>query len=391
MTSNKPVVLQLLSSVLLGGQENLLLSLLEASVNTQQVDFVVVVMNTDIDPIQYEKLMALNIPLYFLNRKQGHIHPKYFISLLKIIRKHRVQIIHTHDFGAKFWSVLCKFFAWNLKLVFTMHNTLPVFRCPQVNQWISRHWVDMNISVSDSVEAILAKDDISNQQLIPNGINLKKFAQLPKSSFAPTLKLINVARMVPEIKGQDILIEALHLCQQNNIPFHCTFVGEILPAFQPEFERLQSKAEQYGLLSCVDFHGPSAEVPALLKKQDLFILPSRKEAFGLAIIEAMASGIPVIASSTEGPAEIITDQYNGLLFETENAISLFEKIRFAYFNQAAMRQIAEQAYQDVKQYGIEQTLNLHENFYKKLIIPTSRALIIELKSGSKKLLHATTY
>jgi glycogen synthase len=121
----------------------------------------------------------------------------------------------------------------------------------------------------------------------------------------------------------------------------------------------------------------------MLKKQDLFILPSRKEAFGLAIIEAMASGVPVIASSTEGPAEIITDQQNGLLFETENPVSLFEQIRFAYLNQAATRKIAEQAYQDVQQYGIEQTLNLHESLYKKLITPRATAFVIEWKSWGK--------
>jgi glycosyltransferase involved in cell wall biosynthesis len=384
MTS-KPVVLQLLSSVLLGGQENLLISLLEESSQSQQIESIIVVMNTDIDPIQYDKLMNLGITVYFLNRKQGHLHPKYFLSLLKIIQKHNVRIIHTHDFGAKYWAALCKFFFWNLKLVFTVHHTLPIKKHAALNRFISRNLIDINIAVSDSVENVLLRDKIENTELIPNGINFKKFEQAPKSNFSTPIKLINVARPIPDIKGQDILIDALYLCKQNNIPFHCTFVGEILPCHQSDLNRLEKRVKSYDLSDCVEFLGAYSDVSSLLKSHDLFIFPSLKEAFGLAIIEAMASGIPVIASSTEGPAEILTHNETGLLFETGNAVDLFNKIQFAYLNQSLMNGMAERAHQDAQKYAIQKTLKLHVKLYQDLIVDQLAVFIINLKGWSKNL------
>jgi len=383
----KPVVLQLLSSVLLGGQENLLLSLLEESTLSGEAEWIVVVMNTDIDPIQYDRLMKLGIPVYFLNRKQGHLHPKYFLTLLNIIRNHKVRIIHTHDFGAKYWAAACKLLIWHLKLVFTVHHTLPIRKHAQLNRFVSRHLLDVNVAVSDSVEEILEEEKIQNSEVIPNGINLKKFDQAPKAVFSSPLKMINVARIVPDIKGQDILIEALYLCKQANIPFQCTFVGEILPCHQEDLKRLEEKVKDYGLSHCVDFLGPCPDVPELLKNQDLFIFPSRKEAFGLAIIEAMASGIPVIASSTEGPAEILSPNQAGLLFETGNAVDLFHKIQFAYANQPEMKEMAERAYQEAKKYSIQKTLEYHSRLYQRLNTDRFLTLVLHMKSTVKTSLN----
>lgn len=372
--SNEPIVLQLLSSIHLGGQENLLLSLLEESTRRQQGSFVIVIMNTGINPIQQEKILQLGIPVYFLHRKEGHKHFKYLFSLLKIIRKHHVQLIHTHDFGTKYWGAACKLFCPSLKLVFTAHNTSPINRYPLLNRLLHRHLIDSNIVISETINALFTDHNIHNTFRIPNGIDIRKFNCPPRKSEPNILHLVNVARIVPGIKGQDTLIKALSLCKHHNIPFQCSFVGEVLPCHQQDLANLQKMAEQYGLSQYIYFTGPSSEIPALLKQYDLFILPSRKEAFGLAIIEAMACGIPVIASNIEGPAEIIQNDQNGMLFEVDNETELFNKIRFAYLHRETLFKMAQQAYHDSQSYSIEHTLSLHLQLYNNLAHRKSKQL-----------------
>jgi glycosyltransferase involved in cell wall biosynthesis len=101
----------------------------------------------------------------------------------------------------------------------------------------------------------------------------------------------------------------------------------------------------------------------------------------------MASGIPVIASSTEGPAEILSPNQAGLLFETGNAVDLFLKIQFAYSNQPVVKEMAERAYQEAKKYSIQKTLEYHSRLYQRLTANRFLNVVFQLKSTVKTSLN----
>lgn len=149
-----------------------------------------------------------------------------------------------------------------------------------------------------------------NLTLVPNGVALDRFRSIPRPAPAATFRLLNVARFIP-FKGQDVLIEALHICAGRGLNLNCTFVGTI--ADQEFYDRLQTQVERHGLRSRVRFEVGRSDVETFMAKADAFVLSSRDEGFGVALVEAMA-GLPVISAKVGGAAEIVQDGISGLRF-----------------------------------------------------------------------------
>ncbi|RLG08295.1 MAG: hypothetical protein DRN68_03955 [Thaumarchaeota archaeon] len=140
----------------------------------------------------------------------------------------------------------------------------------------------------------------ANFQIIPNVVNTELFwpYQKPRNRFK---KLLLVALLTP-IKGVPYLLQALAQLRGKHDSWHLDIVGDG-PA-RAEYEQMAIKL---GIADKVTFHGlkPKREVAEFMRKADLFVLPSLYETFGCVLIEAMASGIPVIATSCGGPEDIV--------------------------------------------------------------------------------------
>jgi len=89
---------------------------------------------------------------------------------------------------------------------------------------------------------------------------------------------------------------------------------------------LKRLASNTGIKKTVDFAGSQSDILPFLNQMDVFVLPSRTEGFGLAILEAMAAGCPVIASDTGGIPEIVEHEFNGLLVPVEDSQALASAI-----------------------------------------------------------------
>jgi glycosyltransferase involved in cell wall biosynthesis len=94
-------------------------------------------------------------------------------------------------------------------------------------------------------------------------------------------------------------------------------------------------------------------VETLLQHHDVFVLPSRREGFGLALVEAMAAGLPVVASNLQGPAEIITHGENGLLFEPGNIDSLVSQLLMLIEQPEWIPRLSEAGVQRAMMFSIE--------------------------------------
>lgn len=326
-------------------------------------EFVVVVINNAVDENLRAQLVSNCRNVYFLNRPEGRKNPKYIFQLLTIIKRHNVNIIHSHNYGSKMWSVLCKLIMpmSKLKLVFTIHSS-NLFQ--KMNRWalaLHRHLIDLNIAISKTVAIDCTKYGIKKYVLISNGIDIKSFAEYTGwvSKDGGILKIINISRLDLVNKGQDILINALAVCARRGLNFYCCIAGE--PHYKDHYtlKYLKNMVREQGLESKILFLGQRNDIAKLLRENDLFILPSRHEGFGIALIEAMASGIPVIASNADGPGEIIRHGENGLLFKSEDISDLAEKIIYAGERPEEIKRMAENASRDVWRYDISV---MHENY-----------------------------
>jgi glycosyltransferase involved in cell wall biosynthesis len=94
----------------------------------------------------------------------------------------------------------------------------------------------------------------------------------------------------------------------------------------PLLERLRQMARQYEVGHAFTFHGHCDDVPARLAEGDIFVLPSRSEAMPNALLEAMAAGLPVVASAVGGIGEIVADGRTGLLVPADNPAALADRI-----------------------------------------------------------------
>ena len=157
-----------------------------------------------------------------------------------------------------------------------------------------------------------------------------------------------MARLDHQQKGQDILINAIHFLKRSDQSCICSLVG-----VGTSYTFLKDLVARLSLGRDIAFLGNRNDVPALLREADLFVLPSRFEGFGIVAIEAMVSGLPVVVSDVDGPGEFIVHAKNGLLFESENALDLAEKITKIMMDSALSKRLAEAGLATAAKYSIE--------------------------------------
>ncbi len=141
--------------------------------------------------------------------------------------------------------------------------------------------------------------------VIPNGLDVSRFR--PIARCGGVRHVGTLARLHP-VKGLDVLVDALALLRPEAPDLEATIVGE-----GPERAALERRIAERGLAGRVRLAGHRDDVAAALAALDVFVLPSRSEAFPNAAIEAMASALPVIASEVGGVPELIEDGRSGLL------------------------------------------------------------------------------
>ena len=142
-------------------------------------------------------------------------------------------------------------------------------------------------------------------RVIANGVDCDRYSAVPRNR--PIRRIVTVANLREE-KGHDTLILAASMLAERHPGIEITFIGD-----GPLRAALVRQVNLRGLRNRVHFAGERNDVPAQLAAADLFVLPSRTEASPNALIEAMASGLPIVASRVGGIPELIESGRNGVL------------------------------------------------------------------------------
>jgi glycosyltransferase involved in cell wall biosynthesis len=205
-----------------------------------------------------------------------------------------------------------------------------------VNPWRFSGWKDIEQKVNYSSnqlifvstnqkKAVEAKLNLKKGIVIHNGFNTDYFwFSFPnvKKSNDKTIKLITIGNLW-DIKGHDLLLRALQLLGKQ---YHLTIIGEGEQKNEyVDFVRKNELKDQVSFIT----KQPNNKLKDFLEVADIYCQASRSEAFGIAPLEAMGCGLPVVASNVGGLPEIIIDDFNGFLFESENVEDLANKIGFA--------------------------------------------------------------
>jgi glycosyltransferase involved in cell wall biosynthesis len=154
--------------------------------------------------------------------------------------------------------------------------------------------------------------------VVPNGLDFDRI--VPRQVRSTLRKVVVVANLRPE-KCHDVLIDAaVHVLRR--FPDACF---EIVGG-GPELEPLVGRAAARGVLHAFTFLGHRDDVPARLADADIFVLPSRSEAFPNAVLEAMATGLPIVTTGVGGMLELVDDGRTGLLVPSGEPLALADRV-----------------------------------------------------------------
>ncbi|MCP4711865.1 MAG: glycosyltransferase [Planctomycetes bacterium] len=230
----------------------------------------------------------------------------------------------------------------------------------------------ISVCISHSVKRHLVRHahiSPSRLSVIYYGINCPKFAQAQSadlSEFGFTKKhktLIFVGRLDP-VKNIDLILHALsQLASLQKQKLQLLIVGD-----GPQRPQLETLTKQLNLNDCVHFTGARRDVERLLKAADLFLMPSKWEGFGLSAAEAMAAGLPVIASRTDGLIDVIDHNINGLLVSPNDLNELTQSIKSLLDNPQKMKILGLAAQKKAHQhYSINTMIKNYAKFYHNLL------------------------
>ena len=227
------------------------------------------------------------------------------------------------------------------------------------------------IAPSASVAAALREQGLfaeSKIASIPYGIDIDHYAQRRTSPKTSDGRLIGMIGHLSPIKGQDIFIRAAASISAGREGIDFLIVGEDKAADGRNRAEIERLIAELGMSDRVTLIGWQDDVRDVLQTLDIFVCPSRIEPFGLVMVEAMAAGVPVVATRSEGAVEIIEDGVTGRLVPIGDTIALAEAIRTLLADPALGRRLAQNALTSVlDRFSIERMIAETERVYKDIL------------------------
>jgi N-acetyl-alpha-D-glucosaminyl L-malate synthase BshA len=209
-------------------------------------------------------------------------------------------------------------------------------------------------------------------KVIPNFIDLKRFQKLDKQHFRKILasdeeKVLIHTSNFRKVKRIEDCISIFNIVRKK-MPAKLLMVGD-----GPERVHAEERCRQLNLCEDIKFLGKQQSVEELLAISDLFLLPSGSESFGLAALEAMACGVPVISSDTGGLPEVNREGFSGFLCPVGDTAQMAEKALQILSTPESLKQFSKQAMEQAATFELSKILPMYEAFYEEVYQRSAKA------------------
>ncbi len=321
-------VLQVLATLMPGGSEISVLRLVGA---LDPVRTLVRVAWLRGEPVLADDFRAAGVEVVPMGMR-AKIDPACFLRLRRYVARERIDVVHTHMDVADFYGALAGRLGGARCVVATKHapdefRTRPTWkRYPfLVLERLAYEMEDAVIVVSEGLASFLEEAERLPRRkmvVIGHGIDgVSGAGPRPETRRALGLPPLDpllgaVGRLSPE-KGHGVLLRALPTILAT---FHR--VGVVLVGDGPSRSELEAETRRLGIADRVVFLGQRRDVPVVLAALDLFVQPSLYEGFGISLLEAMAAGLPIVASRVGGIPEVVQDGATGLLVPPRDPAAL---------------------------------------------------------------------
>ena len=258
-----------------------------------------------------QRMEKNGVKILYLDKKLG-LDLSMVPKLTKIMKKERPDAVHTHLDVIKYAVAAAKL-AGIETCVHTVHNVADKEAEGRLQKIINKTYFKLGWSVpvalSPEVQRTIAafySMDLSNIPVIYNGVDLSRC--IPKETYTTdTLTLVHIGRF-NEQKNHEGLLQAFQKIHARypNCRLNLLGDGELR-------ESMEAYAKALGIFESVRFLGSQSDVYPHLHDADIFLLPSKYEGMPMTIIEAMGTGLPIVASAVGGVPDMITNEESGLL------------------------------------------------------------------------------
>jgi len=219
------------------------------------------------------------------------------------------------------------------------------------------------IAVSKNIERELYRRGAQNIQVIPNGISQSWF-NIPNAEING--RILFVGRIIP-IKAIETVLQALKQVKHSIPNAHLNIVGPILDRdYKKKLDVLILKLD---MIDSVKFTGSKsgADIEKEYAECSVFVLPSKNESFGIVILEAMATGKPIVATNVGGISEILTDEREGYLVEYGNVKQMAEKIIKLLSEKNLRKSMGDSGREHAKKFTWQTIAKQTVDYYKEIL------------------------
>jgi glycosyltransferase involved in cell wall biosynthesis len=258
---------------------------------------------------------------------------------IQLLNDFKPDVIHSHLFEAEVFT-RC-YLLNNIKYVSHVHDNIielknnNFFSLRTKNElikWFERKWIlnkytrtgNIFITISNDtknyIDTNLPKTEGLKFCKLLNAINYKKFSSTKERNIPKVLKLISVGSLVKK-KNHTFLIDVVKELNLLSIKTELIILGE-----GPLREHLENKVKEYNLTSVIHFMGNVTNVQDYLNDATLYVHSATYEPFGLVLLEAMASGLPVVSLDGHGNKDIVIDGYNGYFITQNDPLEMTRRI-----------------------------------------------------------------
>ena len=324
--------------------------------------------------IHYHEVHVPEYPLFHYQPYELALSSK----LVDMVKLHKIELLHVHyaiphAYAGYMAKKMLKEQGIRIPMVTTLHGTditlvgnHPFYK-PAVSFSINHSDVVTSVSQALKDETYRLFDIKREITVIPNFIEVDKNridenSPCHRSLMATeTQKIITHISNFRKVKRIPDVIKIFNEIQKV-MPAKLMMVGD-----GPEKEPAEKLCQELGINDKVIFFGNSTEIDEILCSSDLFLLPSETESFGLAALEAMAGGVPVISSNTGGLPEVNEDGYSGYLSNVGDVEDMSKKAISILSDDERLRQFKSNALKVAQKFDVQNIVPLYENLYRKAL------------------------
>jgi N-acetyl-alpha-D-glucosaminyl L-malate synthase BshA len=324
--------------------------------------------------VHYHEVNVPEYPLFHYQPYELALSSK----LVDMVKLYKIDLLHVHyaiphAYAGYMAKQMLKAEGIKIPMVTTLHGTditlvgnHPFYK-PAVSFSINKSDVVTSVSQNLKDETYKLFNIKREIHVIPNFIELDKIKidsniACHRSVMAnENEKIITHISNFRKVKRIPDVIQIFYKIQQQ-IPSKLMMVGD-----GPEKEIAENLCQKLGISDRVIFFGNSNEIDKILSYTDLFLLPSETESFGLAALEAMAWGVPVISSNSGGLSEVNFEGVSGFLSDVGNTDEMAQNAIKILSNETKLAEFKQNALAVAKQFDIKNIVPIYEKLYEEAL------------------------